>query len=248
MKDSLTNRSTLGVAILSAGMSIGTVQAQSASLFLAPPRPPVRVNDQIAVEPQLADASFAAVPLPKPLREIEINDLISIVIDESATTNSQARLDTEKELEVESEISAFPRLNIRDLLNATIKPNVFGGDGGPKLGIEHQAEFETDGRYRRQDSMSDQIAARVVDIKPNGVLAIEARKSIQSDDELQVLVLTGYCRKEDLVRDEQNQNVHNTVKSSRVFDLRIERQHDGVLRSNAKKGFFTKALDFIFNF
>jgi flagellar L-ring protein precursor FlgH len=81
----------------------------------------------------------------------------------------------------------------------------------------------------------------VVDVKPNGTLALEARKHIENDDEKLTISLTGFCRPEDVAAD-------NTVLSTQMFDLRVNKQHQGEVRNAQKKGLLTKLLDFVFNF
>ena len=101
--------------------------------------------------------------------------------------------------------------------------------------------FEGEGDYARKDALADRITARVVDVKPNGNLVLEARKFVQNDDEKLELVLTGYCRAEDVTAD-------NSVLSTQMYNLDLRKQHSGELRRASKKGLLTKLLDFVFNF
>ena len=89
--------------------------------------------------------------------------------------------------------------------------------------------------------MTARIQARVIDIKPNGTLVIEARKSVTSDHEHYTLVATGTCRVDDIT-------VDNTILSSQLADLFIDKQHHGTLKRASEKGLFTNLLDAIFNF
>jgi len=80
-----------------------------------------------------------------------------------------------------------------------------------------------------------------MDVKPNGTLSLEARTQVKNDDEDMTITVTGYCRAEDVAAD-------NTVLSTQMYDLRVNKQHAGEVRKASKKGVITKVLEFLFNF
>ena len=73
-------------------------------------------------------------------------------------------------------------------------------------------------------------------MKPNGTLVLQARKQIKTDDEEQQFILTGTCRVEDVSAD-------NTILSTQLFDLQLEKNHNGAVRDATKRGWFLKFLD-----
>ncbi len=89
--------------------------------------------------------------------------------------------------------------------------------------------------------MTGRVQARVIDVKPNGTLVLEARKFNQIDDETLTIVLTGVCRAEDIT-------VDNTILSSELYDLSLVKTHTGELRRASKKGLITRLLDLLLNF
>ena len=191
------------------------------------------------LSPAIAQASFAAVPMPEP-RSFALHDLITIIIRESTDTSFRASLDTDKSSSFRGEVSDFPRLTARDLLNLQLRPSQMQ-DGNPRLGVDFDSEFEGSGDYRRRESITGRITARVIDVRPNGTMVLEARKYIESDDETLELTLTGTARVEDV-------SVDNTILSTQLHDLHLTKHHDGELRNSTRKGVFTKLLDAIFNF
>ena len=56
------------------------------------------------------------------------------------------------------------------------------------------------GNYTRNDSFSMKIQAEIIDVKPNGTLTIEARKTIDKNGETQSTVLSGVCRIADITQ------------------------------------------------
>lgn len=226
-------------------MFVSPAWAQSSSLYVtrdgaAQPRfAPAPRGQQDPLSSSVASVSLIAVRMPEP-REFSLHDLVTIIVRESTESASDSKLDTTKESKFNGGITAFPHLTLEDLLNFQIKPGD-DNDGGPKAAINMKNEFKGDGTASRKDSITARITARIIDIKPNGTLVLEARKHIKSDKEAMDMVLTGVCRKEDVSND-------NTILSTQMADLRVDKQTSGELRRAAKKGWLTKLFDGIFAF
>lgn len=90
----------------------------------------------------------------------------------------------------------------------------------------------------RTDTLTARITGEVVDVKPNGTLVVQARKSIRTDEEEQQFVMTGICRAEDVAAD-------NTVLSNQMYDLQLQKNHKGTVRSATKRGLLGQLLDFV---
>lgn len=166
--------------------------------------------------------------------------MVTIIIRESVEAVSKATLDTEKSVTFEGEISEFPQLNLRDLLNMKLGPSTFP-NGKPKLGVEFDNKFEGEGQRKRSDIFVTRITSRIIDIKPNGTLVLEGRKFIKTDKETVRLLITGTCRPQDVT-------ASNTIFSTQLYDLNVTDEHTGELRNASKKGWLTKILEGIFNF
>jgi len=227
----------------------GTAFGQSSSLYMTDAEPANGIRtvpvgaarapvEAPRVSPQVVSMSLSAVPVPEP-RTYAIGDLLTVIIRESTDTSIEASLDTEKGFEIEGEIAELPRLTLTDLLNFQLKPNTFE-DGTPQLDVSLDHEFEGEGAYERRDSMISRIQARVIDVKPNGTLIVEARKRLQSDDEVLTVSMFGTCRVEDIT-------VDNTILSTQLFDLSLNQQHEGEVKKSTKKGLITGLLELLFN-
>lgn len=199
---------------------------------------PGQQTDERTLSPAIARASFMAVEAPAP-RTFAVHDLITIVIREDMQTSFSSSLDTDKSSEYTGEIAEFPKLNLSDLIHFDLAPNTFP-NGTLKLDVTGESTFEGEGDYENQQTMSGRVQARIIDVKPNGNVVLEARKSITSDKETYELVATGTCRVDDITAD-------NTVLSSQVADLFIDKQHKGYLKQASDKGIFTRVMDALFN-
>ena len=85
------------------------------------------------------------------------------------------------------------------------------------------------------------MTAEIVDVRPNGLLVLEARREIVNDGESQIITLGGICRPEDV-------DANNQVLSHRVADAVVKKETAGELRNTAEKGVFAKLIDMIFAF
>ncbi|MBZ0171127.1 MAG: flagellar basal body L-ring protein FlgH, partial [Phycisphaerales bacterium] len=184
----------------------------------------------------LRTTSMYLVDPPEP-RVFRAHDLITVIVNENSKASSDQSLDTNKESKYEDKLNSI--LDPMQLLQLRLR----GGDINALdlLDLEAKHEFKGDGKYDRKDQFSAQIAAEVIDVKPNGNLVLQAKKSIVMDGEHKTLVLSGLARQEDITN-------ANTVLSSQMADLRLDVQHEGELRKSSEKGLFTRVLDTLFNF
>jgi flagellar L-ring protein precursor FlgH len=174
---------------------------------------------------------------PEP-REFMINDLVTIIVRESFESEMEAEKTTEKTSNLSGGITQFPSLTLKDLLDLQVRQ----GQSGPalvELGFER--EYEGEGEYERTESMTGRVRARIIDIKPNGLLVLEARRTVINDGEQSVLVATGNCMPEDVTAD-------NSVLSTQLENLFIDKQHSGDLRESGEKGWLTRLFNAIFDF
>jgi flagellar L-ring protein FlgH len=207
----------------------------------SPPTPAVYVGHRDSpLSPSIAATSFAAITPAAP-RVFALRDLVTIIVREQTEAAANARLETSKDFDMSGQVPQFPNLSLDKLIRFIFEPAVTDPEQAPAVRIGFNTDFDGDGKYARKDSFTARITAEVVDIKPNGNLVLEARKFIRSDKETIAMVLTGVCRGEDVAAD-------NTVLSTQLFDLRLEKDHSGELRRATKKGLLTRLFETIFNF
>lgn len=174
---------------------------------------------------------------PSP-RDFQLNDLVTIIVREAFDSEMEAEKSTQKTSELSGGITQFPRLTLTDLLNLQLQQGT-AGEAVVELGFERS--HEGDGEYERSESMNGRVRARIIDIKPNGMLVLEARRTIINDGEQSVLVATGNVMPEDITAD-------NTVLSTQLENLFIDKQHSGDLRDSGEKGWLTRVFDAVFDF
>jgi len=71
-----------------------------------------------------------------------------------------------------------------------------------------------DGAVKRREKLTLRVAATVVEVLPNGVLAIQGTQEVRVNFELRELLVTGYVRPEDVSR--QNEITYDKIASARI--------------------------------
>lgn len=214
--------------------------------FLFAPQPvhtvedhgPPRLDGKRQMHPGIRRASYAALETPD-VRRFQVNDLVMIIIRESFSNASEQTTEIEKDGKVSANISKLPDLRASDLINLQMRMNAL--DTQPGLDADFSREFTGEGDTSRTDTMTGRVMARVVDVKPNATLVLEARDHIQADEEIVTIVVSGTVRAQDITE-------RNTVESDQIYGLHIRKEHEGKLRDTNEKGWLTRAFDAIFDF
>jgi flagellar L-ring protein FlgH len=193
---------------------------------------------QLSAQPDPAQAklpqvSFLAVPEQQP-KKLKKHDLVTIVIREESDIQSKGETDLKKDAALQAEVNQFIKLKLG-------KGSIYGlptPATTPGIDLTGHRQFNGTGEVDRTDTFTARITAEVLDVKPNGTLVLQARKHIKTDDEEQMMVLTGTCRVEDVTAD-------NSVLSTQLHDLDLQKNHKGDVRSATQRGVLPKLLDFI---
>ena len=229
----MTNRVMAGAAL--SGVLAGAVPAAGQSLFLKDE--PVRADPQgnAADRSPLRGSSLMYVEAPK-AHTYQPHDIITIIVDETSKQTSKQTLDTKKDYTLKDTLNQFPSLA------AFLDFELRNGIGNPvEVDVASHNKFKGEGTYDRSDRFTAKVSATIIDVKPNGVLVVEARKTRTTDDETQTMVLSGTCRQEDVTSS-------NTVLSSQIADLTLVQKNEGDVKDTASKGFIPRILEAIFNF
>jgi len=180
-----------------------------------------------------SSVSYYNVPEPKP-QLLKKHDLVTIIIRENSQFASQGTTDLKHSNDLDAIIDAYVTLNWQKGLNlASHAPT-----NPIEMKTSGQRDFKGDAQVDRTDTYSGQITAEVIDVKPNGTLVLQATEDIKTDEEQQHVTLLGTCRVQDITAD-------NSVLSTQLFDLSLNKQHKGAVKDTTRRGFFTRLLDVI---
>lgn len=213
-----------------------TLRAQSMLRDADPPAEPGTVQASKPVAEPLKDVSLIQVEAPKP-KDYQVHDLVTIIVSENHKASSEAKLDTKKDTSLKAKLSKFPDLA------AFLEASLQQGASSPivEADVSSGSSFKGDGKYETKEGLTDKITATIIDVKPNGTLILEARRTISKDEQTQTLVLSGVCRREDVTD-------NNSVLSSQLAELTVGVETTGQVKEAAKKGILTRVFEAVFNF
>jgi flagellar L-ring protein precursor FlgH len=194
----------------------------------------------VQAPPSLESVSLLAVEPPEP-PSYAPNDLITIIISERSKAEREHTFEGEKRYGVEGGVDSW--VDMLKLLELRLESTDRSGGSEPiaELMAEFRKRYEADASYERDDTVTARVTARVVEVKPNNTLLLEARTVVATDTEEQTIVLSGICRVEDIT-------IANSIMSNQMFDLRLDIQNVGDVRNDGQKGMIPKVIDAIFNF
>lgn len=196
------------------------VAAQSSSMLGDPEqRGPLR----------LSDVSYSYIET-EPAKELKVHDLITVMVDESAQVISEGEIDRRKKADGKFSLDDWI---LFDGLAAIPDPQ---SKGDPKITGKMENKYRAEGELETRESMKFRIACEIVDIRPNGTIVLEGRRSIQANSEQWELSLTGIARPEDILP-------NNTVLSEDLASMRIYKREAGHVRDGYRRGWFLRLLD-----
>lgn len=164
-----------------------------------------------------------------------VNDILTIVVDESAKASKDATTSLSRDSSADMGISAFFGLDQSSVLRKNrITPDQL-------VKAQGSSAFDGAGKTTREETLTTTLAAVVREIMPNGNMVIEARRTIGVNGETQVMVLHGIVRPEDVQGD-------NSVPSSRVAQASIEYYGQGVISEKQRPGWLSRTLDRVWPF
>ncbi len=114
----------------------------------------------------------------------------------------------------------------------------YRGSSAPQMAWNNARSYAGGGKIQNSESFTTTIQSRVVEVMPNGVLRVEARRTMEASKEKGTLILTGLVRLEDL-------NSSNSVASTKVADLQIKQEGNGPLSREQHKGWLTTLYEFL---
>ncbi|XZE55710.1 flagellar basal body L-ring protein FlgH [Planctomycetaceae bacterium SH139] len=180
----------------------------------------------------LQDASWYFQP-PTPSRVYRKNDIVTIRVDEISRMTAEGNSEARRNTLYDAVINDWLKIESLD----TIKP-ARQADGDPRVQSTTNQLYRADASLESRQSMTFNIAARIVDVRPNGDLVLEARKTIVFNENVWETSLSGICRPIDIAAD-------NVVLSRDLLDLQIQSKERGRLRDGYKRGWFSRFVDMV---
>lgn len=158
-----------------------------------------------------------------------VGDIVIVQIVEQHRGSKSANTTADRESSLSAGASGG-LFDLHDLLGDF--RNLFSAD------VETSNEFEGEGSTSREDSLTGTIAAKVVEVLPNGDLRIQGKRQVKVNSETQTMTIKGIVRRIDL-------DTQNTVLSSAVADAEISYTGLGVVDDVQRPGWATRIFDWL---
>ncbi len=163
------------------------------------------------------------------LRASRVGDIVIVQIVEQHKGSKSASTDVDRESTYDGSLggSFFGLNNLA---------SIFVDGVGLKASTKN--EFEGSGSTSREDTLTGTIAARVVEVLPNGDMRIKGRREVTVNSEKQTMTLSGIVRRIDL-------DTSNTVLSSSIAEAKIEYSGLGVVDDVQRPGWAMRMFNWI---
>jgi flagellar L-ring protein precursor FlgH len=148
--------------------------------------------------------------LGRDLKASQVNDLVTIVVIESASAVSTGASKTQRKSSATNSIAA-----LAGITKST----------GPLANLANMSgnqQLDGSGTTSRQTTITTTMSARVTRVLPNGYLMLEGSKLVQVNSEHQTVTVRGVVRPADLASD-------NSVPSNRLAQMEIRLDGKGVV-------------------
>ncbi len=234
-----TRRAVMIAVVLLVSVRTAAVSAQTSSLGAKKRQTetgqirPIAPREAPRIERNAVYERYSWITVkPAPPKTFKVGDLITIVVRERRKFEADADLETKRKFDLKSELGAFFKLTDGGIGETTFQR------GKPTIDYKLDNKLKTEGDTEREDRLTTRLSGKIIDVKPNGLLVLEAKARIQHDDEISAITLTGVCRKEDVT-------VDNTILSTQIANKNIVVENRGALRAASSRGWITKLIDLI---
>jgi len=150
-----------------------------------------------------------------------VNDLITIVVTESATALSKGTTTSSRKSSANGGVTSL-----------------YGAAAGPFANLINTNNANTlqgEGATTRSSTVSTRLSARVTHVLPNGYMVVEGYREVMVNSEKQLVTIRGMVRPSDLTRD-------NAVRSDRLAQMEVRINGKGVVNDAVRRPFFLYRL------
>jgi len=198
--------------------------AQDGSLFQQPSQAPQGLT--------LKSSSFVYRELPPEARprQLQEQDIITVLVDFRSRFLSEGDAESRKTASLSAVLADWLKID-----GGSLKPAP-QADGDPTINGTLNSQYRAESDVELRDSLTFRMAAKIVDIRPNGNLVIEGHQEIRNNEERWRISITGVVRRESIQAD-------RTVSSDAIAELNIDKEELGQVRDGYARGWFSRWYD-----
>lgn len=171
----------------------------------------------------------------KDQRAKQVGDVLTVVV---SITNEKASLADETR---RTRDNTKETLSVPNLFGIPLPHGVQGANQQPALDAESGSDFHGKGTVDRSETINLRLAAVVVQVLPNGNLAVAGRQEVRVNNDLREIKVAGVIRPEDIKSD-------NTITSDKIAEARISYGGRGTITDVQQPRYGQQIFDVIFPF
>src|SRR5688572_27052326 len=149
-------------------LAAGSLHAQSASLLgISGQRPALTLSDN----------SWCFQELTPP-KQIQLHDRVTVIVKATSQFAAEGEVDRRKRANVDARLQDWIFFR-----NADLKPAP-QADGDPRIRGSLNSQLRAEMEMDTSELLQFRITAKVVDVRPNGMLVLEAHSEVRNNNEI----------------------------------------------------------------
>jgi len=222
MKLGILENLCYSLTVIALGAS--SAAAQDGSLFLRPIQNPDGLT--------LKSSSLLYRDLPPEAipRQLQEQDIVTVLVDFRSRFLSEGDAESRKTASLNAVLTNWLKID-----GGAVKPAP-QLDGDPTVTGRLNSQYRAESDVELRDSLTFRMAAKIVDILPNGNLVIEGHQEIRNNEERWRISITGVVRREAIQAD-------RTVSSDAIAELKIDKEELGQVRDGYARGWLGRYYD-----
>ncbi len=170
-------------------------------------------------------ASGTSASLYSDIKAAKVGDVLSVIIMESNSASKNSRTSTRKQ-------------NAAAIEGAATTGALSGLFPGASGSLDLSDQFTGQGATTRNGQISSRMTVRVVDLLPNSDLVVEGSKTLEINEDMEVVTISGIVRPSDI-------SSSNTVYSHQVGNARVTYKGTGSLSQAQRPGILTRIINWL---
>jgi flagellar L-ring protein precursor FlgH len=159
------------------------------------------------------------------LRARNVGDILTVTVQELTVIRNEDRVERRNNTTLAARLESYS-LSERTFLANTL----------PRMDVRKQSDFAGEARQNSGSDIRASIAVVVIDVQPNGNLVIAGTRTVEVNDEVRTLRISGLVRPLDVTP-------NNTIGSALVADARISITGEGGSTRQLTRGPVGKLFD-----
>jgi len=209
-----------------AAFAAATAGAQDSSLLLAPPQ----TQQEQSLSMQAGSFMYRDLPPEMRPRELQRHDIITVIVDYRTRMLSEGDAESRKTSSLTAVLSSWIKFDGKSIKAAP------QNDGDPRVAGTYNSQYRTESDVETRDALTFEIAAEIIEIRPNGNLYIEGNQEIRNNEEVWRIFIAGEVRRDAIQPD-------RTVSSKSIAKLDIDMEAVGQVRDGYARGWLGKWYD-----